>query len=85
MLTALVSALIDFIRVLAEWLVDIALWLEGSPLEVAWPVFLALILQLLVFRTAPPPPRHRGNPVSRRCGWPWPTSARRSRRRRSRR
>jgi len=36
------SALIDFIRILAEWLVDIALWLEGSPLEVAWPVFLAL-------------------------------------------
>jgi len=48
MLTALVGALIDFIRVLVEWLIWFALWLEASPLGVAWPILLAVLLQLLV-------------------------------------
>jgi hypothetical protein len=48
MLTALVGALIDFVRLLVGWLIWFALWLEASPLGVAWPILLALVLQLLV-------------------------------------
>jgi hypothetical protein len=48
MLTALVGELIDFLHLLVEWLITLALWLEASPLGVAWPIFLAVLLQLLV-------------------------------------
>jgi hypothetical protein len=48
MLTALVGELIDFLHLLVEGLIALALWLEASPLGVAWPIFLAVILQLLV-------------------------------------
>jgi hypothetical protein len=47
MLTALLDALINFIGVLVGWLVDVAVALEATPFSFAWPLLLALLLQVL--------------------------------------
>jgi hypothetical protein len=48
MLTALLDALINFIGVLVGWLVDVAVVLEATPFRFAWPLLLALLLQVLL-------------------------------------
>jgi hypothetical protein len=48
MLTALLDALINFIGVLVGWLVDVAVALEATPFSFAWPLLLALLLQVLL-------------------------------------
>jgi hypothetical protein len=48
MLTALLDALINFIEVLVGWLVDVAGVLEATPFSFAWPLLLALLLQVLL-------------------------------------
>jgi hypothetical protein len=48
MLTALLDALIDFVRVLVGWLVDVAVVLEAAPFSFAWLLLLALLLQVLL-------------------------------------
>jgi hypothetical protein len=76
MLTALLSALIEFVRVLVGWLVDVAVVLEGTPFSFAWPLLLALLLQLLLAGVSGVVWWARGAVWPINCGYPETTTGR---------
>jgi hypothetical protein len=76
MLTALLDALIDFIRVLVGWLVNVAVVLEGTPFSFAWPLLLALLLQLLLAGVSAVVWWARGAVWPINCGYPETTTGR---------
>jgi hypothetical protein len=76
MLTALLDALIDFVRVLVGWLVDVAVVLEGTPFSFAWPLLLALLLQVLLAAVGGVVWWARGVVWPINCGYPETTTGR---------
>ena len=76
MLTALLDALIEFVRVLVGWLVDVAVLLEGTPFSFAWPLLLALLLQLLLAGVSGFVWWARGAVWPINCGYPETTTGR---------
>jgi hypothetical protein len=76
MLTALLDALIEFVRVLVGWLVDVAVVLEGTPFSFAWPLLLALLLQLLLVALSGVVWWARGAVWPINCGYPETTTGR---------
>jgi hypothetical protein len=76
MLMALLDALIDFVRVLVGWLVDVAVVLEATPFSFAWPLVLALLLQLLLAAVSGVVWWARGAVWPINCGYPETTTGR---------
>jgi len=76
MLTALLDALIDFVGVLVGWLVDVAVVLEATPFSFAWPLLLALLLQLLLAAVSGVVWWARGAVWPINCGYPETTTGR---------
>ena len=76
MLTALLDALIDFVRVLVGWLVDVAVALESTPFSFAWPLLLALLLQVLLAAVGGVVWWARGVVWPINCGYPETTTGR---------
>ena len=76
MLTALLDALINFIGVLVGWLVDVAVVLEATPFSFAWPLLLALLLQVLLAAVNGVVWWARGTVWPINCGYPETTTGR---------
>ena len=76
MLTALLDALINFIGVLVGWLVDVAVVLEATPFSFAWPLLLALLLQVLLAALSGVVWWARGAVWPINCGYPETTTGR---------
>ena len=76
MLTALLDALIEFIRVLVGWLVDVAVVFEATPFSFAWPLLLALLLQVLLGAVSGVVWWARGAVWPINCGYPETTTGR---------
>jgi len=75
MLTAVLGALADFLRLLVGWLVTTALWPE-HPGRVAWPIFLALVLQVIAAGLNVVVWWSRGHAWPINCGYPLTTTGR---------